>query len=65
MAELLIEVFSDVLHMTTEQQDPTTSDQQIREVLEREGGAAHLCSFPLQQTTPACLLTDQLLTLYN
>ncbi len=42
MAEHLIEVFSDVLHVTTEQQDPTTSDQQIREVLEREGGAAHL-----------------------
>jgi hypothetical protein len=42
MAEHLIEVFSDVLHVTTEQQDPATSQQQIRDVLEREGGAAHL-----------------------
>src|SRR5450631_2106692 len=41
-AEHLIEVFSDVLHVTTEQHDPTTSDQQIRKVLEREGGAAQL-----------------------
>jgi TnpA family transposase len=41
-AEHLIEVFSDVLHVTTEQEDPATADQQIRELLEREGGAAHL-----------------------
>jgi TnpA family transposase len=42
IAEHLIEVFSDVLHVTTEQEDPTTSDQQIRQVLEREGGATRL-----------------------
>jgi TnpA family transposase len=42
ISEHLVEVFSDVLQVTTETQDPTSSDQQIREVLEREGGAARL-----------------------
>ena len=32
-SEHLIEVLSDVLHVTTETQDPASSDQQIREVL--------------------------------
>src|SRR6266851_4939454 len=41
-SEHLIEVLSDVLQVTTETQDPASSDRQIREVLEREGGAAHL-----------------------
>ena len=40
--EHLVEVLSDVLQVTTETQDPASSNRQIREVLEREGGAAHL-----------------------
>ncbi len=42
ISEHLVEVLSDVLQVTTETQDPASSDRQIREVLEREGGAAHL-----------------------
>jgi hypothetical protein len=42
ISEHLVEVFSDVLQVTTETQDAAASDQQIRAVLEREGGAAHL-----------------------
>ncbi len=41
-SEHLIEVFSTVLHVTTETQDPTACDQQIRGILSREGGATHL-----------------------
>ena len=41
-SEHLVEVLSDVLQVTTETQDPASADRQIREVLEREGGAAHL-----------------------
>ncbi len=41
-SEHLIEVFSDVLQVTTETEDPAESSQQIREVLKREGGAARL-----------------------
>ena len=40
--EHLVEVLSDVLQVTTETQDPASSNRQIREVLERKGGAAHL-----------------------
>jgi TnpA family transposase len=42
ISEHLVEVFSDVLQVTTETQDAAASDQQIRAVLEREGGAARL-----------------------
>lgn len=42
ISEHLVQVFSDVLQVTTETQDPASADQQIRAVLEREGGAAHL-----------------------
>jgi TnpA family transposase len=41
-SEHLVEVLSDVLQVTTETQDPASSDRQIRALLEREGGAAHL-----------------------
>ena len=41
-SEHLIEVFSNVLQVTTETEDPASSDRQIREVLKQEGGAAHL-----------------------
>jgi TnpA family transposase len=41
-AEHLVEVFADVLQATTEQEDPASTAAQIREVLEREGGASRL-----------------------
>ncbi len=41
-AEHLVEVLADVLQVTTETTDPTESSQQIRQVLEREGGATRL-----------------------
>jgi hypothetical protein len=40
--EHLIEVFADVLQTSTETQDPVEASTQIRDVLERAGGAAHL-----------------------
>jgi hypothetical protein len=41
-SEHLIEVFSDVLQVTTETEDPAESSKVIRAVLTREGGAARL-----------------------
>src|SRR5205823_242118 len=40
--EHLLEVFTDVLTVSTETHDPVETSTQIREVLAREGGAAHL-----------------------
>jgi len=40
--EHLIEVFADVLQTSTETQDPVETSTQIRDVLERAGGAVHL-----------------------